>query len=42
MLMGGCIWAYIIGNICAIVCNVDYTTRNYKEDMDQLNDFLKK
>jgi potassium voltage-gated channel Eag-related subfamily H protein 7 len=42
MAMGGCIWAFIIGNICAVVCNVDFTTKNYQETMDQLNYFLAK
>ena len=36
MILGGCTWAYIIANICAVVCNVDYTTRNYRETMDQV------
>jgi potassium voltage-gated channel Eag-related subfamily H protein 7 len=41
MMIGGCIWAFIIGNICAVVGNVDYTTKHYQETMDQLNYFLR-
>jgi hypothetical protein len=42
MALAGCIWAFIIGNICSVVCNVDFTTKNYQETMDQLNYFLQK
>jgi hypothetical protein len=36
MLIGGCCWAYVIANICAIVVTVDYTSKNYMETMDQV------
>lgn len=39
MLVGGCCWAYVIANICAIVVTVDYTSKNYMETMDQVGSY---
>lgn len=40
LLFGSCLWAYIIGNVCGIVSNLDIETLNHQQTMDQLNDFM--
>ena len=41
MLVGGCIWAYILGSICAAAANLDPHTAQFQCTMDELNRFMK-
>jgi len=40
LLWGSCVWAYIIGNACGIVSNLDIATIEHQQTMDQLNSFM--
>lgn len=40
LLMGSCLWAYIIGSACGIVSNLDVDTIEHQQTMDQLNSFM--
>ena len=40
VLMGSCLWAYIIGNVCGIVATLDAETLNHQQTMDRLNYFM--
>jgi hypothetical protein len=40
VLMGSCLWAYIIGNVCGIVATLDAETLHHQQTMDQLNYFM--
>ncbi|CEL92732.1 unnamed protein product [Vitrella brassicaformis CCMP3155] len=41
MLIGGMIWAYIIGNAVNIITNIDIHTHEYQRTMDDLNDMMR-
>jgi len=40
LLIGSCLWAYIIGNVCGIVSTLDVETSQHQQIMDQLNSFM--
>ncbi|GMH94318.1 hypothetical protein TrST_g2683 [Triparma strigata] len=40
LLMGSCLWAYIIGSACGIVSNLDVDTIEHQQTMDSLNSFM--
>ena len=40
LLIGGVVWAYIIGNACGIVSTLDVGTIKHRQRMDQLNYFM--
>jgi hypothetical protein len=41
MLFGGATWAYIIGNSCGILANLEMHTIEFQRDMDELNYTMK-
>eukprot|EP00937_MAST-01D_sp_MAST-1D-sp2_P004715 g4715.t1 len=41
MLIGGCLWAYILGSICAAAANLDPHTNAFHCMMDELNRFMR-
>ena len=40
VLVGSCLWAYIIGNVCGIVATLDAETLSHQQTMDNLNYFM--
>ena len=40
LLLGSCLWAYIIGNVCGIVSTLDVEESEHQHTMDQLNAFM--
>ena len=42
MLLGGVVWAYIIGSFCGVVATLDLHTTEFRQTMDELNHFMSK
>ena len=40
MLIGGCTYAYLIGDICSVLSNTDPATSEYQSTMDMLNQYM--
>jgi CRP-like cAMP-binding protein len=40
MLLGGAVYAYAVGSVCSIVANMDPLKNEFKNDMDDLNDYM--
>ncbi|GMH60073.1 hypothetical protein TrLO_g2224, partial [Triparma laevis f. longispina] len=41
LLIGSCLWAYIIGSACGIISNLDVDTIEHQQTMDSLNAFMR-
>ena len=39
-LIGGALWAYVVGAVCSIVASVDKATAEFRTTMDELNIFM--
>lgn len=39
-LVGGALWAYVVGAVCSIVASVDKATSEFRTTMDELNIFM--
>eukprot|EP00937_MAST-01D_sp_MAST-1D-sp2_P003452 g3452.t1 len=42
MLIGAVCWAYIIGSFCGVVATLDLHTTEFRQTMDELNQFMKR
>jgi len=40
MFLGGAVYAYAVGSVCSIVANMDPLRNDFKNDMDDMNDYM--
>jgi len=40
MLVGGCVWGYVIGSFCGVIANLAPATAEFRQNMDDLNVYM--